>query len=571
MILLHTLLVVLTAGYRKPKEFTFWSGLVLGGLTLALAISGNPLPWDQKGYWAYQIETGIAGTMPVIGSALRSLLVGGAEFGNLTLTRLYRLHVVVLPVLAVFFLVIHIVLMRREKLLTARSLIAVLPIVKATDEISPGACVTNETEPYWPYQTTRNLLMFGVLMVLVVLQVTVYPQLKERYAKPASTEWEQDVPLGEITLEAPADRNIPYVARPEWYVRFLFELRHMVPKEKEVLITGVLPIVILVLLFLMPFYEKVLGRYLGYGFSVVLFVSGLAVMIYLTYDGIHHDRNDADYQASRRREIDYAGRATWLARQNGIPPEGPVTLLHNDAKAMGPLLFADNCANCHSWNGHDGTGNVVMETKGGKNVPIVPTASDLYRFGSTDWIAGFLANPGDEKYFGHMGRLKGGDEFIEGEMVDWAGSYVAPEGPLTEKLLQAVAALVAKEAGRSDETPASEDVLKLGVAIFSGGKLKDSQGKILEFDGRCLDCHNMKAGDPDSEGDGYAPDLNGYASKKWLTDFIRDPAGEKFYPDKNIMPAFDRTQISERDLGLLADWIRGEWARSEDSRAVDGK
>lgn len=155
-------------------------------------------------------------------------------------------------------------------------------------------------------------------------------------------------------------------------------------------------------------------------------------------------------------------------------------------------------------------------------------------------------------------------------MVDWAGSYVAPEGPLTKKYLQAVAALVAKEAARSDETPASEEVLKLGMAVFSGGELKDAQGEILEFDGRCLDCHNMKAGDPDNEGDGYAPDLNGYASKKWLVDFIRNPGHERFYGEKNIMPAFDQTQISDRDLGLLADWIRGEWARGE-KPAVDGR
>jgi ubiquinol-cytochrome c reductase cytochrome b subunit len=246
-----------------------------------------------------------------------------------------------------------------------------------------------------------------------------------------------------------------------------------------------------------------------------------------------------------------------------------VTLLHNDAKAMGPLLFADNCANCHSWNGHDETGNILVEKANDEDVPVVPTASDLYRFGSSDWIAGFLAKPGDEKFFGHMGQLKGGEGFTEGEMVDWAGSYVAPEGPLTKKHLQAVAEFVAKEAGRSDKTPASEELLKLGVAVFSGGELKDAQGEIFEFAGRCLDCHNLKAGDPDGEGEGDTPDLNGYALKKWLVDFIRNPSHERFYGEKNIMPAFDRTQLTDRDLELLVDWIRSEWSRSEYSTTVD--
>lgn len=210
VLLIHTLLVILTAGYRKPKEFTYWSGLILGGITVAMAISGNPLPWDQKGYWAYQIETGIIGTMPLIGSTLRTLLVGGSEFGNLTLTRLYTLHVVVLPVLAVLLLMIHIALMRREKLLANKSTQSTeLPIVKATEQVIPGACNTSDLEPYWPYQTTRNLMMFGVLMGLVILQITVYPKLKESYASPASTEWTQDVRLSEVKLEAPADPDIP--------------------------------------------------------------------------------------------------------------------------------------------------------------------------------------------------------------------------------------------------------------------------------------------------------------------------------------------------------------------------
>lgn len=96
----HFLMVVVTAAYRQPREVTYWTGLLLGLLTVAMAITGNPLPWDQEGYQAYQIETSMAGTIPLVGGLLRTLLVGGAEFGNLTLTRLYTLHVVVLPVSA---------------------------------------------------------------------------------------------------------------------------------------------------------------------------------------------------------------------------------------------------------------------------------------------------------------------------------------------------------------------------------------------------------------------------------------------------------------------------------------
>lgn len=45
-------------------------------------IPGNPLPWNQKGYRAYQIETRIVGKMPVLGGLLRTLVVvGGGNSG----------------------------------------------------------------------------------------------------------------------------------------------------------------------------------------------------------------------------------------------------------------------------------------------------------------------------------------------------------------------------------------------------------------------------------------------------------------------------------------------------------
>lgn len=543
VIVIHALMLVVTAGYRKPREFTYWTGLVLGGLVVGLAVSGNPLPWDSKGYWAYQIETGIAGTMPGVGSTLRALLVGGSEFGNLTLTRLYTMHVVVLPALATLMLVIHVALMRREKLLIAKN-------AEPTADGSPRGM-----EPYWPYQTTRNLAVFAVLMGLIVVQLTVYPKKRAEMAA-----GETDVPIEKITMEAPADPEVTYVARPEWYVRFLFELRHMVDKEQEVYITAGLPAAIVVFLFLMPFFDKVLGRKLGHIFTLSVFVVGLGGALYVTFDGINRDRNDPEFKISRRSELQQAGRAIWLADRNGIPPEGPAGLLRNDPKIAGPRLFKAHCASCHTY---DGTETVAEKVADDEKTAETPTASDLYGFGTADWIAGFLTKPGDGKFFGQMHKITGGEEFTEGAMVGWAEENVGEEGLLTTEQIQAVAELLAVEANRTDAKPISDETRALGVKVFAGG-LKDEDGEELDF-GNCLQCHEMKSGDPEEAGsDGLDSglDLNGYASENWLKQFIRDPAGEKFYPDKNVMPGFDATQLSDRDLDLLVKWMRNEWPRS---------
>ncbi|MGE5194039.1 MAG: cytochrome b N-terminal domain-containing protein [Deltaproteobacteria bacterium] len=556
VIVLHGLSVIVTAGYRRPKEFTYWTGIFLAGLVLALAISGNPLPWDQKGYWAYQIETGIAGTMPGIGPALRTMLVGGSEFGNLTLTRLYTLHVMVLPVLAGILLYIHVALMRREKLQLMKS----RPSTPGLQIVSPA---DNGHEPYWPFQAARNLIVFSLLMAAVVALVAWYPQFREKYLTPASSTWESDLPVREIALEAPADPDLPYVARPEWFVRFLFELRHRVDKKQEVLVTGALPVAILLLLLAMPFYEKILGRMAGHLLACVLALSGLGAVGWLTWTGYEHDRHDADYQESRRREIDYAGRALWLAHENGIPPEGPVTLLQNDAKAKGALLFAAHCAACHTWNGHDGTGRVSTEVVGGRRQPAVPTAADLSGFGTRDWIAAFLAKPADDRFFGHADRVSGGAKLKNGEMAKWAAKNLAPAGQINEQHLRAVAALLAREAARTDAPTADAAEIETGIAVFSGN-LDSDKGEPIDF-AHCLQCHNLKAGDPDGSGSGGiapGPDLNGYGSKAWLRDFIRNPGDKRFYGKKNLMPAFDESRLSARELELLVDWMRLEWARA---------
>lgn len=560
-IIVQIFLVIVSAGYRKPKEFIYWTSLLIGGVIVGLTITGNPLPWDQKGYWSYQIETAIAGSMPVIGSTLRSLVVGGSEFGNLTLTRLYTIHVIVLPVIAIFLFTVHIALIRRERLRTAK-------IKEAADDPEVDFNLDEDdplkdeiTQPYWPYQTTRTLVLTLTLIGLVIVQLMVYPSLKNQHVDVGALDWEADLLPSEIKLEAPADSSIPYVARPEWFVRFLFELRHMVPKDLEVLVTAVLPGVLLAILVLVPFYEKVLGEKWGQRLAIGVYVGGILIISGISWYGIKTERSSPDYALNRSQELAYAARATWLASENGVPPQGPAALLRNDSKSMGPLIFARHCGICHTWNGHDGNGHNIMEMVGGKKVKATPRASDLAGFATTKWIADFLTNPKAPKFFGHVGLRKGGDAILNGDMSDWAESYVGPEGVLTKADIEAVAALVAREAKRRDYKPVSETVIKQGITVFSGQNFKDKTGKLTEFEGYCAQCHAMKAGDPQEEGGGAAPDLNGYGSEKWLSEFIRNPGAEKFYGDKNIMPAFEESKLSKHDLNLLVKWMRGEWQR----------
>ena len=99
VMVLHLLQVAWAGAYRKPREINWWTGLLMAFVVLGFALTGYLLPWDQKGYWATQVATGIMGTVPG-GEPLQQLAQGGSQYGNLTITRFYAIHVFVLPLAA---------------------------------------------------------------------------------------------------------------------------------------------------------------------------------------------------------------------------------------------------------------------------------------------------------------------------------------------------------------------------------------------------------------------------------------------------------------------------------------
>src|SRR4051812_45962809 len=114
LIALHMLQVVLAGAQLPPREFNWWLGMGLLGVTFGLSLTGYLLPWDQKGYWATRVATNIAGTLPTGGEFVQRLGVGGPDYGNHPLTRFFALHVGVLPLTLIVLLVFHIAMFRRH-------------------------------------------------------------------------------------------------------------------------------------------------------------------------------------------------------------------------------------------------------------------------------------------------------------------------------------------------------------------------------------------------------------------------------------------------------------------------
>ena len=112
--ILHVCRVYLTGGFKKPRELTWVTGVALASVTVSFGVTGYSLPWDQVGYWACKIVTGVPEAIPVVGSLLVEVLRGGVSVGQSTLTRFYSAHTFVLPVVAAVLMLTHFVMIRKQ-------------------------------------------------------------------------------------------------------------------------------------------------------------------------------------------------------------------------------------------------------------------------------------------------------------------------------------------------------------------------------------------------------------------------------------------------------------------------
>lgn len=114
LIFLHTLRVILTGAYRKPREFNWLIGFTILCLALLEGYTGYLLPMDQLALWATQTGMQLIAMVPG-GTILQSFLVPDAVGAPASLMRFYVLHILVIPSSILLLCLLHFYRIRKDK------------------------------------------------------------------------------------------------------------------------------------------------------------------------------------------------------------------------------------------------------------------------------------------------------------------------------------------------------------------------------------------------------------------------------------------------------------------------
>jgi menaquinol-cytochrome c reductase cytochrome b/c subunit len=200
--------------------------------------------------------------------------------------------------------------------------------------------VKAEGKPFFPYAVAKDAAMACVVMAVIIALSLLFGVGLEGKANPASTS---------------------YDPRPEWYFFFLFELLRIIkPPSLTPLATIGIPTLCMILLFMLPFYDR--GRERRPERRPIATLAGISVILamgYLTWRGAHAGTPDA----------------VEIATPAAVVANGPAAVTRFNE---GRLVVAQSgCEACHviGDNGNAGPGPVLTHI--GARLPIGAIARTL--------------------------------------------------------------------------------------------------------------------------------------------------------------------------------------------------
>ena len=195
---LHVLTTYIMRAYRRPRELTWVTGVLLLGVFLAFGFSGYLLPWNKLAFFATRVGTALVGVVPVLGGDLLLLARGGDNVTGDTLSRFYALHVAILPLVVLGLLGLHLYLVQQHGMSVPD---------RAARKF--GSADRVPSIPFVPDFLLRDAVGWYLAMAMLAALAAIAP-------------WE----LGE---KADPFGSAPEGIKPEWYFLFMFQSLKKLP------------------------------------------------------------------------------------------------------------------------------------------------------------------------------------------------------------------------------------------------------------------------------------------------------------------------------------------------------
>jgi ubiquinol-cytochrome c reductase cytochrome b subunit len=315
LVLAHMTQVFLHGAYKYPRELTWCVGVVLLLCTMGMFFTGQVLRWDPDAYWGLAVGGSMAGRVPGAGPWAVRQVLGGPVIGGDSLSRFFALHVFVIPGALLFFLAIHLWLVLSRG-------ISAPPV--------PGQVVDPKTyDEQYEKELKRGVPFLGdamkkdvVCSALAVIVVVILAAV-----------------LGPKGPTGPPDPTLPGAnPRPEWPFLWLFALLSLSPPSAETFIILVFPLILILVLFLVPFVsnrgERAPSRRPVAVLAVVVAYTTLGV---LTYQG---------------------ATSPWspeMTAWSGDPIPESMVKGSSPIRLQGAAVFqSKSCRNCHALEGSGG-------------------------------------------------------------------------------------------------------------------------------------------------------------------------------------------------------------------------
>ncbi|QDV85871.1 cytochrome b N-terminal domain-containing protein [Planctomycetes bacterium TBK1r] len=230
MIVVHMTQVFLMGAYKYPREVTWFFGVGLLGLTLALAFSGQVLRFDSSSYWGVGVLASAAGRAPAVGPEVVHTVLGGQYIGESTVGRFFAVHVFILPALLVTLLAGHLYMVIKR---------GISEPPKPEQPVDPATYDEQYEEllkkgvPFFPHAIYRDGIACAIAVIVVVALAVIFgPKGPDAFPDPTI--------IG-------AD------PRPDWYFLPMFALAALCPPSLEFAFIIVAPVIAIGVLLAVPF------------------------------------------------------------------------------------------------------------------------------------------------------------------------------------------------------------------------------------------------------------------------------------------------------------------------------